>query len=437
MPLSLTKLQDLRTALDRLNAERPAGLRAEAGLTPYQDRGEEFIRRLSLEVISRQGKARVLVTGQTGVGKSSELWRYFEENRRNRTGSAIFCDLEKQEHPEHCGATGVLLTIFRDCWGATQKIRTGRSWLARLRDDILARLIDWLKGRYTSDRSEVVFPFGGMDFHVHLKGREDRALAMILGKAAQHEAVSQPEERFGLVPDSLIHLLNDLLKWIVQQSRQGPPLLIVDHVDKIRDPSAAEDVLLKAVPQWTRIEASIVMTAPFEYTLGAFRDSVESRWGRPLIVYPVEMAELGKDPLPPIYERIASGAGLAPLLGRESLELLAHFSGGVLRFFVQFLIEACKEAYLAGHPQIEPSDAWTVVHRAERAYQDYGIKELALLDEISKTGTGLGLGDTATLLRSPIGLLIGEPVGGQQQIRIHPLVRTALERHQALKKESA
>ena len=28
----------------------------------------------------------------------------------------IFCDLEKEMQPEHCGAAGVLLAIFRDCW---------------------------------------------------------------------------------------------------------------------------------------------------------------------------------------------------------------------------------------------------------------------------------------------------------------------------------
>lgn len=432
MNSSLSDLQTLRTVLGRLNAERPAATHGEVGLTTYEQRGGTLLERLALEVTSRRGKARVLVTGQTGVGKSSELGRFYDECKRSGLGFPIFCDLEKQEHPERCGATGVLLTIFRDCWGATLGIRRGYHRLSRLREQILSRLIDWLKGEYTTERNGVVFRFGGMDFTLSLRDeRRDRALATILGKAAQHEAVSQPSERFGLVPDSLIHLLNDLLKWIAQETHGGPPVLIVDHVDKIREASAAEDVLLKAVPQWSRIEASIVMTAPLEYTLGTHRDSVESRWGRPLVVYPVELAE-GASPLPAIYERIARTSGVWNLATKESIHVLAHYSGGVLRLYVQFLLEACKEAYLARHQQIELSDAWTVVHGAERAYQDYGVKELALLDAIWQSGTGLG--EATILLRSPIGLLIVEPTGGKQQIRVHPLVSAALERFRGSKK---
>lgn len=430
MSLSLSDLQTLRTVLGRLNAERPAVAREGNGQTVYEERGGALRKRLALEVTSRRGKARVLVTGQIGVGKSSELGRFFDDCYQNKLSYPIYCDLEKQEHPERCGATGVLLTIFRDCWGATSKLRTGRAELARLREGILARLIDWLKGRYSETRDQVVFHFGGMEFALPLQpDRSDRTLATILGKAAQHEAVSQPSERFGLMPDSLIHLLNDLLKWIARQTQDGAPVLLVDHVDKIRDASAAEDVLLKAVPQWSRIEASIVMTAPLEYTLGTHRDSVESRWGRPHLVYPVELAEAGAR-LPAIYEKIARTAGVLNLATEESIRLLAHYSGGILRLYVQFLVEACKEAHLAGHDLIQLSDAWAVVHGAERAYQDYGDEELGLLDAIQRSGTGLG--GAMTLLRSPIGLLIAEPTGGRQELRVHPLVQTALERYQGL-----
>lgn len=270
-----------------------------------------------------------------------------------------------------------------------------------------------------------------MDFPVFLT-EKGKALALILGKAAQHEAVSEPSDRFGLVPDSLVNLLNKLLDWVTSQCGGRAPLLIVDHVDKIRDAGAAEDVLIKAVPQWNRIRASIIMTAPFEHTLGELRHSVESRWGQPLMLYPVDVPERSTGTLPSIYERIVLSARLGALIQKESLQLLAHYSGGILRTFVQFLIQACKEAHLSGHSQIEPSDARTVIHDAERAYQDYSIKELSLLDEIAQQGTGLG--EAATLLRSPIGLLVTKPQGAEQQLRIHPLAQGALDRYRLKKK---
>ena len=430
MPPSLHDLQCLRTVLGRLNAERPASAGPKEGYTQYESHGGDFLRRLDLEVSARQKEARILVTGQIGVGKSSELLHFPHYRKRVEI---VLCDLEKEEHPERCGATGVFLTVFRDCWAKTRQfVLRDRTALA-LRDEILQRLIDWLKGQYADEKRKVVFRFGGMDFVVGLD-QPNRAVAIILGKAAQHEAVSQPTDKFGLVPDSLIILLNRLLGSIRSHCGNRMPVLIVDHVDKIRDVGAAEDVLVKAAPQWGRIEASIIMTAPYEHTVGELRNSVESHWGRPLMLYPLDTPDLAGGSIPPIYLNLVKNAGLERLIRPESLRILAHYSGGILRTFVQFLVQACKEAHLARHDQIEPSDAERVIHEAERAYQDYGTTELDLLDRIADTGTGLR--EAATLLRSPIGILVAEPERGEQRLRVHPLATAALDRYR-LKKSKA
>lgn len=433
MPRSLSDLQELRSALGRLNAERRDGLGTHEGETRYEPRAADFHKRLALEITSRRGKARVLVTGQIGVGKSSELWRFLEDQRKDRGEFAIFCDLEQEEHPERCGATGVFLAVFRDCWRETRRFRAGQRELLRLREEILKRLVDWLGGTRVERDNKLLFRFGGMDFPVFLN-EPNKALSLVLGKAAQHEAVSEPSERFGLVPDSLINLLNRLLDWFTSQIRAKAPLLIIDHVDKIRDAAAAEDVLVRAVPHWNRIRASIVMTAPFEHTLGELRHSVESKWGRPVMLYPVPMPHPSSGPIPPIYLNIVKNARLDALILEESLRVLAHHSGGILRSFVQFLIDACKEAHLAGHQRIEPSDARKVIQTAQMAYQDYTTRELALLNEISDKETGLG--EAATLLRSPIGLVVGEPRNGEPELLVHPLAKSALARYQ-LKKRKA
>ena len=435
MSRSLSDLQELRTVLGRLNAERRAGLSGREGETYYESRAAGFHKRLNLEVTSRRGKARTLVTGQIGVGKSSELWQFFQIQKETAGEFVVFCDLEQEEHPERCGATGVFLTVFRDCWSETRRFRQrqGESDLLRLREEILTRLIDWLGGKRVEKDNKIVFQFGGMDFPVFLT-EPNKALGLVLGKAAQHEAVSRPSDRFGLVPDSLINLLNKLLDWFTSRLRGSAPLLIIDHVDKIRDAAAAEDVLVKAVPQWNRIRASILMTAPFEHTLGGLRNSVESKWGRPIMLYPAPMPDLSSGPIPNIYVNIVKNAGLDALMREESFRVLSHYSGGILRTYVQFLIDACKEAHLADHQFIEPSDARKVIQDAGIAYQDYTTNELALLDEISSKETGLG--EAATLLRSPIGLVVSEPRNADAELLVHPLARAALAKYQ-LKKRKA
>ena len=268
-----------------------------------------------------------------------------------------------------------------------------------------------------------------MDFPISLADRA-RALGIILGKAALHESVAESSQRFALAPDALVVLLNKLLKWFARNDRKRPPLLIIDHVDKIRDLDAAEEVLVSVSPQWSRLEASVVMTAPFEYTLGLLRNSVESRWGRPLILYPLKIPDNLEGPIPEIYWSIAKSAGLGALISEEALRLLAHYSGGILRMFVQFLAEAAQKAHLAGHDRIEQGEAHSVVFEAEQAYLDYGAEELELLEEIERLRTGLG--KAALLLRSPIGLLVTEPrqdKPNSEQIQIHPLARTTLQQY--------
>jgi hypothetical protein len=295
-----------------------------------------------------------------------------------------------------------------------------------IREEIFAKLIDWLKGDKSEDGQRVVFRFGNMDFPIFLE-EKGKALALILGKAAQHEAVSQRSEQFGLVPDSLIGLLNKLLSWIQEAHNNRPPVLIIDHVDKIRDMNAAREVLIEATPQWQRILASVVMTAPYEFTRGDMYHSLVSYWGQPRMIYPLAIPELEDSEIPGIYTQIVKSCGLHTLITTESLKLLAHYSGGIPRSFVQFLIESCKEAHLAGHKRVEVSDAQTVIYNAERAYQDYGPQEMELLDQIEKNG--FGLSQASVLLRSPIGILVMDSKEETQPLRIHPLAQKILDRY--------
>lgn len=437
----LSKIDFLHLVLDRLNAEKPSALNQQ-GRTEHQKRESDLLKRLSLEAASTTGKTRVLITGQIGVGKSSELEFFYRQRNTivGKTGFWIHSDLEKGEHPEHCGATGVLLTILRDCWGAIRVIKRNYQHVnprlqKRLRDickEITEAMIDWLKAEKSSSGEDVTFRFGGMDFLVQLN-EPDTALGLILGKAAQHEAVSDRSERIGIAPDRLITIMNHLFRWFSELHSGLPPLIILDHVDKIRDNLAAKEVLVELIPVWKKIDASIIMTAPYEYTLGEMRHSVESYWGKPIMVYPLEYPEIDATTMPEFYPKVCENAGLKDSIDFETIQLLAHYSGGIPRSFIQFLIQACKEAYLVGHKKIVMSDAQSVIFSAQMAYQDYGPVQLDLLEQISNNKVGLS--SASVLLRSPIGLLVLSPALGQQPLKIHPLAETILQNYLRAKKE--
>lgn len=436
----ISSLAVLQTILSKIDAEKPAA-QGLLGRTEHQMRDDDFLKRLKLEAIQRTN-SRVLVTGQIGVGKSSELNHFFYKRftEPQRTGFWVYCDLEKGEHPERCGATGVLLTILRDCWGATkslqERLRASGPGLSRMydnvRSEILEALIDWLKANISPDGKRVVFRFGGMDFPVSLSDK-DSALGLILSKVTQHEAVSTRSERLGLVPDRLVNTINHLFRWVSALHSNRKPLIILDHVDKIRDETAAREVLVELIPQWKRLDASVIMTAPYEYTLGEMRNSVESYWGKPLMIYPIGLPELDSQKVPDFYIGITKSCGLDEALSFEVLRVLAHFSGGIPRTFVQFLLQTVKEAHLAGHKNVLMSDAQAVIFAAQMAYQDYSPKQLDLLEQIGKNK--IGLGSAAVLLRSPIGLLVFPQEGGRQKFRIHPLAENVLYNYQKVKKE--
>ncbi len=436
MNQSLKDIQVLRTVLGQLDAERPAAGKEQEGRTLYVERRDDFMKRLDLEIMSRKEKARILVTGQIGVGKSSEISHYYYKNRSENRPLWIHSDLEKEENPENCRATGVFLTIFRDLWSTIHYLYQNKKSkeLIQIRDEILSRLIDWLKGEYIKDQEKVLFSFGGITYPVFLQEEgKDTGLSLILGKAAHHEAVSRPAQKIGSAPDSLINLLNKLLKWAADERKGHAPVIFIDHVDKIRSQEAAEDVLVKAIHHWNRLNASIIMTAPFENTIGELRHSVESNWGPPLMVYPVDFPEEESDPVDDIFRGIVKNAQLTRLIQEESLWLLSHYCGGILRMFVQFLIQASKEAHISGHDRIEAGDARFVVQMAKRAYYDYSPEAMRLLHTIVSEGTGLG--KASELLRSPIGLIIKRPTDGKQNFRPHPLIDIILDNYRFEKRK--
>lgn len=433
--MSLNEITHLRSVLERLNLELPAGPAGE-GFTPYQERNADFHRRLNLQLSVAGKKTRLLVSGQIGVGKSTELHRACRALQGQQGGGwCVFCDLEVEANPERCGATGVFLTILRDCW----KVASHRSHcdriraFDRLREEIFTRLTDWLGGRRGEDGGVYLFPFGGMDYPVFTQDLS-RGLSILLGKAAHHASITGAEGRYQGVPDSLSNLLNRLLRALAELDREGRITLVIDHTDKIRDNRVAEEVFLQSSPLWEKVDAGIIMTAPYEFTRGRHRDTLEEAWGRPLVIYPVKLPEPTPAPLPSFYTGLVNDCGLAGLVEEEALRHLAHFSGGIPRYFLRFLQQACIEAHLDGGERIGLPQAQRVVAREREAYLDLGAQSLDVLDEIDRSGSGLGLDEASMLLRSPIAVLIRDPGEEKGHFMVHPLAGTVLEHHRALLK---
>ena len=409
--------------LKALSAEVPAGA-PKAALPRVARVSSNVLERLDLELAAGAGRSRVLLTGQIGVGKSTELWAFRRKCAESQSILAIVCDLEREMSPERCGPIGVLLAIFRDAW-SFHRLCFHKPPPNDITDRVLSTLVDWLKAKKTDEG--YVFRFGGMDFPLDLSNEKSRIVAIILGKATQHQALSDRDPTEGLVPDQLVYECNRYLQYLNRRTNKEV-VLLVDHVDKIRDESAARATLIDAVSHWGRLDASLVMTAPYEFTLGAMRSSVEGFWGRPAVVYPEPIPSLvasnGDDPVPDFYREIIGACGLTDLLSDDDLRVLAHYSGGIPRTFVLLLAATLRNAIFATAERVEAIHVRMAVSEAQADYQDYPDADLQRLDEIERTQQGLGR--AMELLRSPIGLLVQPAPDRGTVFRVHPLAERSL-----------
>jgi len=327
--------------------------------------------------------------------------------------------------PERCGAIGVMLAIFRDAWSFHTTVLQMGVPPDAITDQVLSALVGWLKA--TKSDKGYVFRFGGMDFSMDVSQGKSRIVAIILGKAAQHQALLERDPSEGLVPDKLVALCNQYLQYLKNRTKKKI-VLLVDHVDKIRSERAARETLIDTVSHWDRLDASLVMTAPYEFTLGGMRSSVDSFWGRPAVIYPEPFPSLeandSHDPIPDFYQKIRQACGLADLLLDNELRVLAHYSGGIPRMFVLLLDASLRNAIFAGAERVESTHVRMAISEAQSDYQDYLDSDLKLLDEIERTQQGLGR--AMQLLRSPIALLVQPVPEGGTAFRVHPLVERSL-----------
>lgn len=406
----------LRAALVRLRPELPAGAPDALSRVPRSSRAHD---ELMLSVETGGDYPRVLLSGQIGVGKSTELRQFSNSMKAQPSHLVVHCDLEKEMSPERCGALGVLLAMFRDAWAAYVFFKAEHSHtLARRTYDTL---IEWLRGQRKG--RDVVFEFGGMSFPISDETPLGKRVHIVLGKAAQHEALAQRRPDEGL-PDKLVAQFNDYLDHLRKRSGRTP-LLLVDHVDKIRDPAAAEQTFVAARSHWNRLRAGLIFTAPFERMLGPMRGVIEDTWGRPVIVYPEVIPDLGVDaPMPDFYKWMRAQLELDDGLGDDELRLLAHYSGGLPRAFVLLLGGAIRAALFADDQRVTRAHVERTVDDAESDYRDFSREQLQKLDELERTQQGLAAVDVAPLLRSPIALL----VQANHELRIHPLALRRVER---------
>jgi hypothetical protein len=319
-----------------------------------------------------RGTPRVLLTGAVGIGKTTELLRVAQQ--RTRDDFVVYLDLDRH---------------FSEVVGDSAALQKVQSWevcllaglaLLRAAEERLGRTFPpqhvadlahaWSRLSHASDPEAVPPQLDLAKLGKAMILVASAAAPLVLGPGGAavvggltvlDKAVDGAKWVASLgraskkLPDqdadiqSLVGAVNVLIGLV--QQRATRVLLVLDGLDRIRDPERARDLFVDS-NLIAHLDAKLVVCGPI-----ALRHSTMGASIRGFTDQPVLQNEPVLDHVDPrqhgpgieffrdLYGKRVAGIHGPPLLATEHIECLAYCSGGRARDFVEFVWQVARSAY--------------------------------------------------------------------------------------------
>ena len=203
--------------------------------------------------------AKVLLSGQKGAGKSTELRRVMEDKRiRERFQPVVMVASQRLDLFQSTDAHYFLLSIAATIAGDIAAYPSGGKvldWKKRAGSD-LSKLIELL-----SDLAGVKAPskFGDeQGFRLSLKGYVEWVGKLKSNEALRRDLVKDERYSVGRAAALVAELLG-VLRWIAERDL----LLVIDDGDKIAHEAAVRDIFLTNASRLLSLPCACVITFPF------------------------------------------------------------------------------------------------------------------------------------------------------------------------------
>jgi energy-coupling factor transporter ATP-binding protein EcfA2 len=376
----------------------PSALPSEGRYVP---RIPDFASRLAIE-LEPSDRARVLLFGQTGVGKSTELARLASllQARYLVIQPPIDKVLDLQ------GASWHELLVFSALWA---KVNLREDWFGHSGES--NKYIDDLYNAIGRALS------GGLIASLGALGGPPAPTA--LQRFRNEPRHARPFIEQG--PAQFWDLASSLLK-AISEAANKPAVLIWDGMERM-SLASAQDLFLDARHSASELPCRAIITAPLALSFESYFGDIEERFR---IVE--RLRALSCEPDTPGYDfllRMAGGRGAFQVFPPELIEKAIHLSGGLPRQFLQILSGAATQALVDGLEQVQPESFARAVQRVTERWQ-YQL-EPGDYDALELNDTARPTQVRARLLR--IGALVENdlPAGGLR-IVTNPLVDALLRR---------
>jgi hypothetical protein len=341
---------DLQELIRRFNPNLPAG--TNDFTIPRTPRESSAIRQIAVQ-IGADPRAKVLLTGHIGVGKSTEILNLGRQMESERF--VVSCSTASTLGAHNVNAFSLLVVILE---------ATVRNWTSRI-GDLPPGLVESIKNRLKGLDKKVKLPPPFREFLAASQslfsevGPRGGELAALLSNSLGNLAFRS--ETPHLVSSSDLQDLQtcceEALKELENQTGK-PVLLLIDDLDKVRNEDSQREVFVDRAMAWIRLPCGLLSTLPLDVLFGPLGSDLDQLWGDVQVLEPLpvpDRSEKGvgdpskvKDPLLQIYLAILESVGADDAISALQCRRLAFLASGLLRQFVQYCGSAIRYASSVG-----------------------------------------------------------------------------------------
>lgn len=410
-------LWDADLALDELYVARPGTHTLVDGRATLP-----LSRRIRDKLLLTDGPLKIMLTGQVGSGKSSELRRLNLDPAIQAGFEQIILRLIERVDPYHADIRQLLVAVAaaiaehvrangltkREHWRVDETLDTElRKWV-----ELLAKVFD------------VPAPDPGDDSMIQFGAALFKFSAKLRSEASYRQLIRE-DQRFGVT--DLIALCNRLIL-VVERVAERPVLLVVDDGDKFENLEVARELFVDQFPQLARLYCRMVLTYP--YALNFIAGVHQISGAESFVLENVKVVERGRETEPKpeavaFFRELLGRRVVLGLLDDAALLEAVRYCAGIPREFVRLVRGAFEYAYNYEYERVTPDAVGFVVAelRTHMIRQTQGDSIRSVLRHIHETAR-LPDGFDRSLLQS---LLVVEYSNDKPWYDVHPILRSHVQ----------
>ena len=396
----------------------------------------ELIRREFDPALKPSRPPIVFFTGHRGSGKSSMLWRLLDRFKRDYF--VVYFDIEHNLDSRTANQIDLLYLIGATIFQVAEQegLKPDPENLRLLADSVYA-LTETKKEKKDESLDVVELARNLLCFGAGALGGGfgEKLAAAVLKPFNFTSGLSDEVVRKRQIEPQVQKIITNVNIIIadVQVKADRPPLLVVDGLDKLQQYEQAKLIFLDSRALFGPV-CRIIYTVPMLiYTTPAFGQAEEeaaSHFLPSVKLFEKTSAaryEPGYEALREVVARRLLPLGLraADLFEPEALDLLIGKSGGIMRWLIRLVRDACIRARIRGQDKVDLSVAtWAVDDFAARLGQRLTMKQIAALRQVRENKRPAGDAEAGELLHS---LLVVAYRNKRTWFDVHPLIWEELE----------